>query len=64
MYTVIWSHLYAIMQVAKTPTSKLRFVTPDKESSMNTLWQKKEFEQVRSRDLLTEKAAKFKKRSL
>ena len=35
----IWRHLYASMQAAQTPTSKLRFVTPDKESSMSTLWQ-------------------------
>jgi len=30
----IWRHLYASIQAAQTPTSKLRFVTPDKESSM------------------------------
>ena len=37
----IWRHLYhdASIQAAQTPTSKLRFVTPDKESSMSTLWQ-------------------------
>ena len=29
----IWRHLYASMQAAQTPASKLRFVTPDKESS-------------------------------
>jgi len=34
---LIWRHLYASMQAADTPTSKLRFVTPDKESSMHTL---------------------------
>jgi len=28
----IWRHLYASMQAAQTPTSKLRFVTPDKET--------------------------------
>ena len=33
----IWRHLYASMQAAQTPASKLRFVTPDKESSMTTL---------------------------
>jgi len=33
----IWTHLYASMQAAQTPASKHRFVTPDKESSMNTL---------------------------
>ena len=35
------------------------FVTPDKESSMNTLRQEEEFEQIYSRDLLTEKAAEI-----
>jgi len=60
----IWRHLYASMQAAQTPASKHRFVTPDKESSMNTLWQEEEFEQICSRGLLTEKAAKLKKRSL
>jgi len=45
------------MQAAQTPASKLRFVIPDKESSMNTLWQEEEFEQICSRDSLTEKAA-------
>jgi len=43
------------------PASKLRFVTPDKESSMSTLWQEEEFEQVCSRELLTEKAAHIEK---
>jgi len=33
----IWRHLYASIQAAQTPTSKLRFVTPDKESSVSTL---------------------------
>jgi len=53
----IWRHLYASMQAAQTPTSKLRFCTPDKESSMSTLWQKEEFKQICSRELRTEKAA-------
>jgi len=35
----IWRHLYASMQAAQTPASKLRLVTPNKESSMITLWQ-------------------------
>jgi len=30
----IWRHLYASMQAAQTLASKLRLVTPDKESSM------------------------------
>ena len=49
------------MQAAQTPTSKLRFVTPDKESSMSTLWQEEEFKQICSRELLTEKAADMEK---
>jgi len=50
----IWRHLYASMQAAQTPVSKLRYVTPDKESSMNTMWQEEEFEQICSRESLTE----------
>jgi len=57
----IWRHLYASMQAAQTPASKLSFVTPDKESSMNTLWQEEEFEQICSRESLTEKAAEIEK---
>ena len=45
------------MQAAQTRASKLRFVKPDKENSMSTLWQEEEFEQTCSRELLTEKAA-------
>ena len=40
----IWRHLYASMQAAQKPASKLRFVTPYKESSMNTLCQETQFE--------------------
>jgi len=50
----IWKHLYASMQAAQTPASKLRFVIPDKESSMNTLWQEKEFEQICSRESIAD----------
>jgi len=57
----IWRHLYASMQAAQTPASKLRFVTPDKENSMHTLWQEEGFEQIYSRELLTEKAADVEK---
>jgi len=49
------------MQSAQTPTSKLRFVTPDKETSMNTLWQEEEFEQMCSKESLMEKAAEIEK---
>ena len=57
----IWRHLYASIQAAQTPTSKLRFVTPDKKSSRSTLWQEEVFEQICSRELLTEKAADIEK---
>ena len=53
--------MYASMQAAQTPASKLRFVTPDNESSMNTLWQEEEFKQICSRESLTEKAANIEK---
>jgi len=51
------------MQAAQTPASKLRFFKfiPDEESSMNTLWQEDEFEQICSRESLTEKAADMEK---
>ena len=57
----IWRHLCTSMQAAQTPASKLRFVTPDKESSMNTLWQEEEFGQICSRESLTAKAADIEK---
>ena len=54
--------LYASIQAAETPTSKLRSVTPgDKESSMSTLWQVEEFKQICNRESLTEKAADIEK---
>jgi len=58
----IWRYLYASMQAAQTTASKLRFVTPDTESSNNTLWQEKEFEQIRSRESLTEKDLEIEKK--
>ena len=57
-YHFIWRYLYASMQAAQTPASKLRFVTPDKESSMNTLWQEEEFEQLCRRESRTEKGGR------
>ena len=48
------------MQAAQTPASN-RFVTADKESSKNTLWQEEELEQICSRESLTEKAAEIEK---
>jgi len=53
----IWRHLYVSMQAAQTPTSKLRFVTPYKDSSMSMLWQEEEFKQICTR----EKAADIEK---
>ena len=46
------------MQAAQTPASKL---TLDKKSSKSTLWQEEEFEQICSKELLTEKAAEIEK---
>jgi len=57
----IWRHLYASIQAAQTPTSNLRFVTPDKESFMSTLWQEEEFKQICIREWLTEKATVIEK---
>ena len=49
------------MQAAQIPASKLRIVATDKEISMNMLWQEEEFEQICSRESLTEKAAEIEK---
>jgi len=57
----IWGHLYASIQAAQTPTDKLRFVTPDKESSVSTLWQEEEFKQICSRESLMKNAADIEK---
>ena len=57
----IWRHLYASIQAAQTQMSKLRFVIPDKESSIIRLWQEEDFKQICSRELLTEKAADIEK---
>ena len=53
--------MYASIQAAQTPTRKLKFVTPDEESSVSTLWQAREFKQIFSRELLTEKAVDVEK---
>jgi len=50
------------MQAAQTPASKFRFVTPDKESSMNTLWQEEELEQICRQESLTENAVEIENR--
>jgi len=57
----ILRHVYASMQAAQTPMSKLRFVTPDTECSLSTLWQEEDFKQICSRELLTEKAVDIEK---
>jgi hypothetical protein len=57
----IWRHLYASVQAAQTPASKLRFVTPNEESSMNTSWQEEEFEQICRRESLLEKTVEIEK---
>jgi len=59
-------HLYASMQAAQTPASKLRFVTPDTESStsINTLRQDEECEQICSRESISEKAAEILKKTI
>jgi len=49
------------MQAAQTTARKLRFVTPDKESSMNTLWQEEEFEQICRQESLTENVVEIDK---
>ena len=56
-YHFMLTQMYASIQAAQTLTSKLRFVTPDKEISMSTLWQEEEFKQICSRESLTEKVA-------
>ena len=52
----IWRHLYDSMHALQKPTSKLKFVTLDKESNMSTLWQREEFQKICSKEDLTEKA--------
>jgi len=58
---LIWRHLHASTQAAQTLASKPRFDTPDKEGGMNTLCQEEEFEQICSRESLTDKAAEIEK---
>ena len=42
----IWRHLYNSMNTARTSQSTLEFVTLDKESNMNLLWQREEFVEI------------------
>jgi len=46
----IWRHLYDSMHAAQKPKSKLKFVTLDKESNMNTLWRREEFLRICSKE--------------
>jgi len=49
------------MQAVQSQTSKLRFVTLDIESSMNTLWQEEEFEPICNRELMTKEVQEIEK---
>jgi len=44
------------MHAAQRPKSKLKFVPLDKESNMNSLWRRKEFLRICSKEELAEKA--------
>jgi len=44
------------MHAAKKPKSTLKFVTPDKESNVSTLWQREEFLRLCREEDLAEKA--------
>jgi len=48
--TTLYEDICGSKQAAQTPMSKLRFVTPDKESSMSTLWREEEFKQIYSKN--------------
>ena len=52
----IWRHLYDSMHAAWKPKGNLKFVTIDKESNMSTLWRRKEFLSIHTRENLAEKA--------
>jgi len=44
------------MHAAQKAKSKLKFVMPDKEINMSTLWRREEFRRIYSKEDLTEKA--------
>jgi len=52
----IWRHLYDSMHAAQKPKNKLKFVTPEKDSNMSTLWRREEFLRICSKEELAEKA--------
>jgi len=54
-----WRHLYDSVNAARTPQSTLKFVTLDKESNMNMLWQREESMEICSKEKLTEEAVNF-----
>jgi len=48
----IWRHLYDSMHAAQKPKSKHKFLTLDKEDNMSTLWRRKEFLRICSKEEL------------
>jgi len=52
----IWRHLYDSMHVAQKPTSKQKFVTPDKERNFSTLWRREFLLRICSKEDLAQKA--------
>jgi len=75
LHTNFRIHLYANMQAAQSRRSKLRFLSPETESSKSVqiccgrrkifpMWQEKEFEQICTKDSLTGKAQEIAKKSL
>jgi len=52
----IWRYLYDSMHATQKPTSKLKFVTIDKESNTRMLWRREEFLRICSKEELAEKA--------
>jgi len=52
----IWRHLYDSMHAAQKPRSKHKFVTLDKESNMSTLWRRKDFLRICSKEELAGQA--------
>jgi len=57
----VCQHMCASMKATPNPTSELRFVTHDKASSMNTLWQEKGFGQIAAESRWWKKAAEIDK---
>jgi len=51
----IWMHLYDSMHAAQKPKRKLKFVTLDQESNMNTLWRREKILRICNKEDLAEK---------